>query len=104
MKAFDIFIIYISWGSGGKKRPVLVYALNNEIVRAYPITTQYESKSDEIKAKFFKINNWEQAGLDKQSYVDTGTRFTRPLSFFENIEPIGNLTDADIDRFIEFTS
>ena len=103
MKPYDIFITYISWGSGGKNRPVLVYALNNEFVKIYPITTQYDNKSGDVKARLFKINDWKQSGLDKQSYIDTGTRFRRPLSFFENIEPIGNLTDNDIDRLIKFT-
>ena len=103
MKSYDIFIVYISWRSGGKKRPVLVYALSNGLVKIYPITTQYENKSDDVKARFFKINDWEQSGLDKQSYIDTGTRFKRPLSFFEHIEPVGSLTDNDIDRLIQFS-
>ena len=104
MKPYDIFITHISWDSGNKKRPVLVYALNDELARIYPITTQYENKSEVIKAKYFKINDWSQAGLDKQSYIDTGTRLTQSLSIFDNVSPIGTLTESDKKRLIEFIS
>ena len=102
MEAFDVFISYVKWDNGGKNRPVLVYALNDGLVRIYPITTQYENKSESIKANYFKINDWSHAGLDKQSYVDTGTRLTQSLSIFNNIAPIGKLTEADKKRLIEF--
>lgn len=102
IKPFDIFIFRISWGDGDKKRPVLVYALNNKIVKIYPITTQYENKSEAVKAKYFKINDWLQAGLNKQSYVDTGTRLKQPLLMFNNTTPIGALTESDKQRLIEF--
>lgn len=104
MEPYDICTSYISWGNGGKSRPVLVYALNDELVRIYPITTQYENKSEAIKAKYFEINDWDKAGLDKQSYVDTGTRLKQSLSMFDNIAPIGTLSEADKKRLIEFLS
>ncbi|WP_461248484.1 hypothetical protein [Treponema sp. R6D11] len=71
MKPFELFITYISWGSGGKNRPVLVLLINENTISVYPITTQYENKSEVIKAQYFKINDWAQAGLDSQSYIDT---------------------------------
>ncbi|MCL1859870.1 MAG: hypothetical protein FWF92_11640 [Oscillospiraceae bacterium] len=104
MKPYDIFMAYISWGDGGKSRPVLVYALDNALVRIYPITTQYGNKSEAIKAKYFEIKNWSQSGLDKQSYIDTGTRLTQNLSAFYNFNPIGALTEVDKKRLIEFLS
>ena len=102
MNQYDIFTSYISWGNGGKSRPVLVYALSDKLARVYPITTQYENKSEAVRAKYFKIRDWLQSGLDKQSYVDTGTRLTQPLSMFDNAAPIGILTESDKKRFIEF--
>jgi hypothetical protein len=102
MSPFDIYIFDVSWRDGSKRRPVLVYALDNEIVRIYPITSQYESKSEAVRAKYFKIIDWRQSGLDKQSYVDTGTRFKQQLSVFRNMAPIGQLTDEDKLRLIEF--
>ena len=102
MRPFDIFISYISWEAGGKLRPVLVYEMNASFVRIYPITTQFNNKSEAIKKKYFKVNYWVQAGLDKQSYVDTGTKLKLPLSMLDNITPIGRLTEADKRRLIEF--
>ena len=104
MEPYNIFTTYISWNNGGKSRPVLVYAINEELIRIYPITTQYENKSEKIKEKYFRINDWSQAGLDKQSYIDTGTRFTQSLTIFDKIEPIGTLTEEDKKRLIKFLS
>ena len=102
MKPFDIFIFSLSCGDRDKNRPVLIYALNDKIVKIYPITTQYENKSRAIKAKYFKINDWLQAGLNKQSYIDTGTRLKQPLPMVNSIAPIGALTEYDKQRLIEF--
>ena len=79
-----------------------MYALENELVKIYPITTKYENKSDAIKAKHFKINDWAQAGLNEQSYVDTGTRLTQALSIFNDVDPIGCLTESDKQRLRTF--
>jgi len=70
MKSFDIFIAYASWEGGGKYRPVLVIEQQDTIVFAFTITTQYESKSEAVRAKCFRINDWQQAGLDRPSYVE----------------------------------
>jgi len=102
MKPFDIFISYIAWGTGGKARPVMMYASSAEYVIIYPITTQYVNKSEAIKAKYFKINDWMQAGLDKQSYIDTGTSFKQLASLYNNVKPIGRLTETDKKRLLEF--
>ena len=102
MKAFEIFITYISWGSGGKSRPVLVLLLNNNSISVYPITTQYENKNKSIQAQYFKINDWDQAGLAKQSYIDTGTLIKLPLSVISNKKAIGRLTIADKQRLLDF--
>jgi hypothetical protein len=102
MNPFEIYICYISWEKGGKHRPVLSYALDSEFVRLYPITTQYDNKSEEIKARYFKIDGWAQAGLARQSYIDTGTRLKQPLSMFDDAVPVGILPDADKRRLIEF--
>lgn len=39
MKPFEIFIVYISWGSGGKSRPVLAFMLDENKISVYPITS-----------------------------------------------------------------
>ena len=100
MKIFDIYIAYVSWGDGGKRRPVLILEENPGSVTAFNITTHYEDKSETIRAKYFTINDWKKAGLDRQSYIDTNGTVTLPPTAIVN--PIGKLTPADEIRLIEF--
>jgi len=71
MSPYEIYIIHLSWGSGGKMRPVMAFVVDEGTVDIYQITTKYKNKSKEIKALYFKIIDWAQAGLDRESYVDT---------------------------------
>jgi hypothetical protein len=101
MERFDIFITYVPWENGGKRRPALAYVIEDESVIVFPITTQYENKSDATKARYFAITDWRQSGLDKQSYVDTGTlRRIGKEAFLKS--QIGKLTEADKQRLLEF--
>jgi len=104
MSPYEIYVIHMAWGSGGKIRPVLAFIVNESTIDIYQITSQYESKSEEIKALYFKISDWTQAGLSKESYVDTGTLITLPIDAFEGKTPVGRLTDADKQRLLEFLS
>lgn len=102
MKPFDIFIAYTSWGNEGKFRPVLVYTQNDNRVDAFSITTKYEIKSKAIQEKYFKINDWKQSGLVKQSYIDTNNKLNLPAIVFDAKNPIGQLTESDKSRFLDF--
>jgi len=108
MEPFELFIAYISWassvstGNEGKNRPVLVLMLSENTISVYPITTQYENKSEAIKARYFKINDWQQTGLDRQSYIDTGILLSLPISVIKNKKPIGRLTIEDKKRLLAF--
>ena len=104
MNLFEIYISYISWGSGGKLRPVLVFSLENGVASVYSVTSQYANKSEAIRKKFFKIDDWAAAGLDAQSYVDTISYFDIPVSFLQNKTPIGQLTESDKIRLKDFLS
>ena len=104
MKPFDIFIAYISWGSEGKNRPVLVLVLGSESVFGYPITTKYQHKSKAIRARYYRIKDWAQAGLDRESYIDTGTMLSLPPSTIADKKSIGTLTIADKNELIAFIS
>ena len=104
MKLFEFYISYISWGSDGKYRPVLVFSLKDDVAFVYPVTSQYENKSETIRAKYFKINDWPQAGPDKQSYVDTGICFSVPISALRNKTPMVQLSVEDTPRLINFLS
>ena len=102
MKPFDIFIAYISWGEDGKNRPVLAIVLDDESIDVYQITTKYESKSEAIRALHFKIDEWKQAGLDEQSYIDTGTLISLSTAAFNKKTPIGKLSEHDKRRLLDF--
>ena len=104
MDIFDIYITYVSWGDSGKKRPVLIIEQQETIVSVFNITTQYENKSEIIRSKYFKINDWRQAGLDKQSYVDTNVVRDLPTLALDGKSEIGRLTESDINKLIEFLS
>ena len=102
MKRFELYITYISWGSGGKVRPVLVFSIRGNMAYVYPITTRYENLNEAIKAKYFKIDNWAQAGLDKQSYIDTRRYIPIPLFALTRSIPIGELAATDKQRLLKF--
>ncbi|MCL2754802.1 MAG: hypothetical protein FWD35_03660 [Oscillospiraceae bacterium] len=102
MNPFDIYIAFVSWES--KMRPVLVLEQTEMLVYVFNITTQYENKSDKIRANFFKIQDWQQAGLDKQSYIDTNSIRDLPLQVLAGKPIIGKLTDCDVQRLGEFLS
>ena len=104
MKLFELYISYISWGSDGKYRPVLVFTLKDELAFVYAVTSQYENKSDAIREKYFKIDDWNYAGLDKPSYIDTNNAILIPLPAVEIQNPIGKLSLTDEVRLIEFIS
>ena len=102
MELYDIYIAYVSWGSEGKRRPILILEANNGNVKAFNITTQYENKSDEIRVKYFIINDWKQAGLNKPSFIDTNKMILIPLPAIDINNPIGKLSETDETRLIEF--
>jgi len=102
MSAFEIYIAFVSWGSGGKRRPVLVFEENANGVTILNITTHYFDKTERIRAKYFVINDWRQAGLYKQSYIDTNNTITLPLAAIDTKNRIGRLSVTDEKRLIEF--
>ena len=101
MKPFDIFIAYIAWETAGKYRPVLVYTLYGSTISIFRITSQYEGKSESIRAKYLKINDLSQAGLNKQSYIDTGSIID--IDFTNSVikKTIGRLSEEDKQRLLE---
>jgi len=102
MKPFELYISYVSWGSEGKLRPVLVMSIKGGKAFVYSITSQYASKSKAVQAQFYKIKLWSEAGLDRQSYVDTTIRFPIPLAKLKSKISIGSLSAVDKKRFLDF--
>lgn len=73
MRTNDISTAYISFPGGGKRRPIFILSDKNGTVRFYKITSKYANKSNTIKKMYFPIDHWREAGLNKQSYIDTIT-------------------------------
>ena len=100
MKPFDLYIAYVSWDSDGKRRPVLILEEGADSVIALNITTKYESKSEAIRDRYYTINDWKAAGLDRQSYVDTNKAVNLPITAVD--KAIGRLTAKDEIQLMEF--
>ena len=101
MKTNDISIAYISWNGGGKKRPIYIISDSDNKVRFYKITSKYENKSFEIRKNYFKIDHWKEAGLNKQSYIDTITVGKIDKRKF-NLRFIGRLSKQDAEKLVMF--
>jgi len=71
IKKDNIYICYIAWGTGGKKRPALILSDEDGSGErlVFGITTKYEGKSGKVRASRLPIQDWQEAGLDKPSYI-----------------------------------
>jgi len=90
MNPYDLHIAYISWGDDGKRRPVLVLSSNHNEVAVFQITSQYDSKSAAIQSQYIPIDDWAQAGLAKQSYIDIGRIIDRQYLLYNYVSEVGN--------------
>jgi hypothetical protein len=108
METFDLYIAYVAWetadGIEGKRRPVMMLGQAEDNVAVYYVTSQYSEKSSFIQSKYFPIVDWQQAGLDKQSYIDTVQIRRLAAGDFLDVQPIGKLSELDIIRLQEFLS
>jgi hypothetical protein len=101
MQPFTVYIAYVSWGDDGKRRPVLVLSEKDNNVSVFQITTQYQNKSAAVQLKYLIINNWQEAGFDKPSYIDTSKIIELSITSFD-ISPIRKLTEEDKRRLLGF--
>ena len=99
MNPYDIYIAYVSWGSDGKRRPVLVLSSDQKEVAVFQITSQYDNKSAAIQSQYVVIDDWEQAGLTKQSYIDIGRIIDLPIVTVQPT-PIGKLSNNDLHKLL----
>jgi len=103
MNPYDTHIAYVSWGGGGKRRPVLVLSSDQKEVAVFLITSQYDSKSAAIQSQYVAIDDWAQAGLAKQSYVDIGRIIDLPIATVQPT-PIGKLSTNDLQKLLQAIS
>ena len=101
MNTYEIYITSIIWGGIKKRRSVLMIKSNKNDVTCFRITTHYQSNNNGNVIKYFVINDWQQAGLNEQSYIDTSFTVTLPKTAIDS-NPIGKLSIEDEVRLIEF--
>lgn len=85
-----------------KYRPALVVSVGRDDVTVFKITSKYQSKSERIKWYYYPIQEWQQAGLRRQSYVDTHRTYTLPQRIVFKKPPLGKLTTNDMINLFEF--
>ncbi len=97
MKPMDIYIANVPFDEGisSKLRPALVIKIEQEQVMVFKVTSQYQKKSAQIKKLYYPIKEWQQAGLKKQSYIDTHKLYRLTRTWVFSRQPIGKLTDTD---------
>ena len=61
------------------------------------------TKSDYIKSKYFEIIDYIEAGLNRQSWIDTFKAYQLNDENFK-IHVLGRLTENDFERFVAFLS
>lgn len=88
-------------GQGSKIRPAIVVKFDNEVIRTFRVTSQYQSKSEHIKAQYLEIIDWFKVGLKKPSWIDTVKLYDIENNGF-NIKVIGRLSERDIARLKMF--
>ena len=99
MSPYDLHIAHVSWGTDGKRRPVLVLSSDKTEAAVFQITSQYDSKSTVIKSQYVAIDDWAQAGLAKQSYIDIGKIIDLPTATLQPV-PIGKLSNNDLRKLL----
>ncbi|MFM0759394.1 hypothetical protein P7J26_04210 [Streptococcus suis] len=103
MEVYSVLVSRYNYadGTGSKIRPGVVIKFNNEIIRTYRLTSQYENKSEYIKSRYLEIIDWAKANLKKPSWIDTIQYYDIENKGF-NIKIIGKLSDRDVARLKEF--
>lgn len=89
----DICVCYISWETGGKVRPALIIRTAKKVYEVYKITSS-KGHSNVTKAHRYAIKLWQEAGLDKQSYIDFSQRIELSRMFL-TFRQIGHLQLED---------
>ena len=102
---YQLFVLPHIGRLESKKRPMIVIEVTaSSNVSLYAITSKHERKSDTVKRHLYKIVDWEQAGLQMQSYIDTEAELIALRHQLRARTPIGRLTARDIDGLVAFLS
>ncbi len=104
MKPMEIYIADVPFEdkSDSKIRPALVIKVANKRVNIFKITTKFKSKPKKIKKLYYPIQEWSNAGLKEQSYVDTHRTYNLAQDAIFSRKPIGKLNSTDVIGLFEF--
>jgi len=106
MATGDIYHIEVAYDqkAGGKQRYTVEVAKKRlGVVLLENITSQYHHKSDFIKAQYYPIQDWLQAGLKKPSWVDIKSGRTYDLNdIMRHGRYIGQLAFHDVQALAQF--
>ncbi|MDR0854114.1 MAG: hypothetical protein LBN34_07080 [Clostridiales Family XIII bacterium] len=102
MNVFEIYLVYLSWGEGGKVRPVLVMDIKEDHIFIYGITSvSPDKKSKKIADRYVPIQDWKASGLNLPSWIDINTRIALPAGETSSLRFVGKLTIRDANRLID---
>ena len=105
MEEFDIIVAKVPFENSEeyKWRPVFILSVNGRAVKFLRITTKFATKSEYMQSKYFEIIDYIEAGLNRQSWIDTFRAYHLDNENFK-IHVLGKLTERDFERFIAFLS
>lgn len=93
LKINDVCVCYISWNTGGKARPALIIRTGEASYEVYKITSS-QGNSRATREHRYAIKKWQEAGLNKKSYIDFSKR-TELSRMFLTFHQIGHLLQID---------
>ena len=93
MEPMDVCIANVPFDGSDKSkvRPALVVKIKDNYVSVFKITSKY-----------YPIKNWEVAGLNRISYVDTHQTYDIDKATILKNRPIGKLTKTDVLGLYQF--
>ncbi|MCI1974397.1 MAG: MazF family toxin-antitoxin system [Limosilactobacillus sp.] len=103
MKINEIYTAFVTWQNGGKRRPILIIETENNEFYFLKVTSKYSNKSERIKKIYYPLQDWQNEGLKKQSYIDVGTVLNLSKKDV-SLKYVGKLTIKDrkgLAKFIE---
>lgn len=80
---------------GSKIRPALVIENNDHYATVFKITSKFQHKSAYIQNVYYRIQEWQEAGLTRPSFVDIHKTYDLTLESLLSHAPIGKLTLLD---------
>ena len=104
LKENDLAIAYIGYEDkpDGKRRPVFIYNLDDDI-QVLRITTKYHNKPQKYQNQLYEIREWDKCGLDHPSWIDVSSVHNLSKKDF-SVKKLGTLTREDkkgLGQFID---